>query len=356
MKTETAKLTTENMEYTEARWKRFLVSVCSVCSVVSILGAPLATADETIVFKTASATGENAAETGKKAAMELKAAFAGAAPKAVLVMDSFEDVASKRAMLGGVASVLPKEILFGGASYGGFTQRGSVNDDGVVLLGIGGDGVSVETALAENMGAAGLTMEKDLEKLTTALNRAGEKLAKQLPLDRGALMLLISDAHSPKNQLLLDGVQKVAGKKLPITGGSVNKNAGQNWVYFRGAAHTDSAIALLLTGSFKVTQTGRQAKTNEVVIETAREGSASLLKSAPAKPFAVIAFNCGGRKGKLKRLEDELEAIQTSLGKELPLFGTYCAGEYGPADISESKGDCTPCGRGWHVMFTVLAR
>ncbi|MBI5818199.1 MAG: FIST C-terminal domain-containing protein [Verrucomicrobia bacterium] len=314
-------------------------------------------ADDALIFKTASASGENAAEAGRKAATELKAAFGGAAPKAVLVMDSFEDVGAKKAMLGGVASVLPKEILFGGASYGGFTQRGSINDDGVVLLGIGGDGIGVEAALAENMGAAGLTMEKDLEKLTAALNGAGERLAKQLPgLDRGALLLLISDAHSPKNQLLLDGVQKVAGKKLPITGGSVNKNAGQNWVYFRGAAHTDSAIALLLTGPFKVTQTGRQAKTNEAVIETAREGSASVLKSAPAKPFAVLAFNCGGRKGKLKRLEDELEAIQTSMGKEMPLFGTYCAGEYGPADISESKGDCTPCGRGWHVMFTVLAR
>lgn len=314
-------------------------------------------ADDALIFKTASASGENAAEAGRKAATELKAAFGGATPKAVLVMDSFEDVGAKKAMLGGVASVLPREILFGGASYGGFTQRGSINDDGVVLLGIGGDGIGVEAALAENMGAAGLTMEKDLEKLTAALNRAGERLAKQLPgLDRGALMLLISDAHSPKNQLLLDGVQKVAGKKLPITGGSVNKNAGQNWVYFRGAAHTDSAIALLLTGPFKVTQTGRQAKTNEAVIETAREGSASVLKSAPAKPFAVLAFNCGGRKGKLKRLEDELEAIQTSMGKELPLFGTYCAGEYGPADISESKGDCTTCGRGWHVMFTVLAR
>ncbi len=356
MKTETAMLTTEYTEHTKTKWKRVLTSVFSVCSVVLFLSSPSATADEPVVFKTAAASGENAAETGKKAATELKAAFGGVAPKAVLVMDSFEDVAAKKAMLGGVASVLQKVILFGGASYGGFTQRGSVNDDGVVLLGIGGDGIGVEAALAEKMGAAGLTMEKDLEKLTATLNRAGEQLAKQLPLDRGVLMLLISDAHSPKNQLLLDGVQKVAGRKLPITGGSVNKNAGQNWVYFRGAAYTDSAIALLLTGSFKVTQTGRQAKTNEAVIETAREGSASLLKAAPAKPFAVLAFNCGGRKGKLKRLEDELEAIQTSLGKELPLFGTYCAGEYGPADISKSKGDCTSCGRGWHVMFTVLTR
>ena len=331
--------------------------VAAIMSLLVLCFGLAQAADEPVVLKTAAAAGENAAEAGKKAAEELKTAFGGAPPKAVLVMDSFEDLKAKQAMLRGVASVLPKEILFGGASYGGFTQRGSINDDGVVLLGIGGEGIGVEAVLAEKMGAAGLTMEKDLEKLTASLNRAGEQLAKQLPgIERGALLLLISDAHSPKNQLLLDGVQKVAGKKLPITGGSVNKNAGQNWVYFRGTAHTDSAIALLLTGPFKVTQTGRQAKTNEAVIETAREGSASVLKSAPAKPFAVLAFNCGGRKGKLKRLEDELEAIQTSLGKELPLFGTYCAGEYGPADIVESKGDCTPFGRGWHVMFTVLAR
>jgi hypothetical protein len=169
-------------------------------------------------------------------------------------------------------------------------------------------------------------------------------------------VLVISDAHSPKNQLLLDGVQKIAGRKLPITGGSVNKNAGQNWVYFRGTHHTDSVIALLLTGPFKVTQTGRQAKTNEAVIETAREGSAAALKAVPAKPFAVLAFNCAGRKGKLTRLEDELEAIQALIGKTLPLFGSYCAGEYGPADVSENNGDGTACGRGWHVMFTVLTK
>lgn len=308
------------------------------------------------VFKTAAATGDDPAETGKKAATGLKATFGDTTLKAVLVMDSFEDLENKQAMLDGVASVLPKEILFGGTSYGGFTQNGSIDYDGVMLLGIGGDGVNVTPALSGKMGAAGLTMENDLDKLTAALNQAGERLAGQLPdIASGNLLVLISDAHSPKNQLMLDGVQKVAGKKLPITGGSVNKNAGQNWVYFQGKAHTDSAIALLLTGSFQATQTGRQAKTNEAVIETASEGSTAVLKNAPAKPIALLAFNCGGRMGKLNRLEDELEAIQSAAGKDLPIFGAYCAGEYGPADLSDSAGDPTPCGRGWHVMFTVLA-
>jgi hypothetical protein len=312
-------------------------------------------AGDSLAFKTSSAIGEDPAATGKKAAAELKAAFGDTIIQAVLVMDSFEDLENKQAMLTGVASALPKEILFGGSSYGGFTQQGSIDYDGVVLLGIGGDDMTVAAALAEKMGAAGLTMENDLEKLTVALNEAGERLARQLPdPEQGNLLLLISDAHSPKNQLLLDGVQKAAGKKLQITGGSVNKNAGQNWVYFRGTAYTDSAIALLLRGPFHATQAGRQAKTNEAVIATARKGSAAALKDASAKPLAVLAFNCGGRKGKLNRLEDELEAIQTSIGKEAPLFGAYCAGEYGPADLSDSQGDCTPSGRGWHVMFTVL--
>ena len=307
------------------------------------------------VFKTAAATGDNPAATGRKAAAELKKAFGETALKAVLVMDSFEDLENKQAMLEGVAAALPKEILFGGTSYGGFTQKGAMDYDSVVLLGIGGEGVAVTPALAAKMGAAGLTMENNLEKLTAALKRAGERLAKQLPgLDRGSLLLLVSDAHSPKNQLLLDGVQKVAGRKLPITGGSVNKNAGQNWVYFRGKAYTDSAIALLLTGPFQATQTGRQAKTNEAVIQTASQGSAAALKDAPNEPLALLAFNCGGRMGKLNRLEDELEAIQASAGKEIPIFGAYCAGEYGPSDLSEDKGDATPCGSGWHVMFTAL--
>jgi len=307
------------------------------------------------VFMTAAATGDDPAAAGKKAAAELKTAFGETPLKAVLVMDSFEDLANKKAMLQGVASVLPKEILFGGTSYGGFTQKGSIDYDGVMLLGIGGEGLTVTPALAEKMGAAGLTMENDPDKLTSALGKAGERLAKQLPgIRKAGLLLLISDAHSPKNQLLLDGVQKVAGSKLPITGGSVNKNAGQNWVYFRGTPHTDSAIALLLSGPFQVTQTGRQAKTNDAVIQTASQGSAAVLKAAPARPLAMLAFNCGGRMGKLDRLEDELEAIQLSTGRELPLFGAYCAGEYGPADLSDSAGDTTPCGRGWHVMFTVL--
>ena len=73
------------------------------------------------------------------------------------------------------------------------------------------------------------------------------------------------------------------------------------------------------------------------------------------KPFAAIVFDCAGRKGKLNKLSDELAAIQKSVGRDLPLFGSYCAGEYGPADASDLESG-VPYGRGWHIMFTVLGK
>ena len=55
--------------------------------------------------------------------------------------------------------------------------------------------------------------------------------------------MLLADAHSPKNQFLVEGLQKVVGGEFPITGGSANKNAGQTFVYFQGKAYSDSAVA-----------------------------------------------------------------------------------------------------------------
>ena len=83
----------------------------------------------------------------------------------------------------------------------------------------------------------------------------------------------------------------------------------------------------MLSGDFNVSLAGRQAKENDKVISTAAEGVKEAIANLKGKPAAVLAFNCAGRRSKLKRLEDELEAIQKIIGKETPLFGCYCAGE-----------------------------
>jgi small ligand-binding sensory domain FIST len=89
---------------------------------------------------------------------------------------------------------------------------------------------------------------------------------------------------------------------------------------------------------------------------TAGEAFAGALANLNAKPIAAFAFNCAGRKGKLDNLEDELSAIQKEFGTQTPIFGTYCAGEIGPADISEKPQGVLSSGIGWHLMVTVLGR
>jgi len=207
---------------------------------LALYGAAYAQASAgAVVMRTAQAANENPFAAGKTAAQALKTAMGAAEIKGVFYAECFEDKANKEAVLKGIESVLGAGKVAGGAVYGSYTQGGVLTEDAVALLGIGGEGVSVTLALDETLGAAGVTIEKDKDKLTQALGTAGNRLAKKLGNTGDAsLLILLGDAHSPKNQLLLDGVQAVVGKKLPITGGSLNKNSGQNWLGFNGKLYT----------------------------------------------------------------------------------------------------------------------
>lgn len=317
---------------------------------------PAAKSGGEIVFQVASAEGEDPLAVGKEAATALKKKMGRVPLRAVFVSECFEDLEYKEKLLRGVCSMLPSDLVLGGATYGSFHQTGCSDYDAVSLLGIGGDGISVAAALVENMGASKLTFETDRELIEKRLRAAGAKLSSRLrKTQQDRLLVVLADAHSPKNQFLVEGVQEQMGPSFPITGGSANKNAGQTFVYFRGGAYRDSAVALLLSGEFQVSLSGRQAKDNDRVIRTAREGAAEALSKRRGKPIAALAFNCAGRRGKLKKMEDELVAIQEALGKELPLFGCYCAGEIGPVDTAEKRPDVLSGGVGWHVMFTIVA-
>lgn len=310
-----------------------------------------------VVLRVALAANEDAKAAGRAAAQSLVRAMEGVAPAVVIVSECFEDRENKQKLLEGVASVLPSEIIVGGATYGSFTQAGCSDADSVCLLGIGGPGVSVSAALVDQMGAAKLAYDQNKETVEQRLRDAGSRLAGQLRRgDQDRLLILVADAHSPKNQALVEGVQQVVGKTFPITGGCANKNAGQTFVYFRGRMHEDAAAAVMLSGDFRVAMSGRQAKENDKVISTAREGAAEARQKSTGQPLAVLAFNCAGRRSKLKKHQDELDAIQAALGSQLPLFGCYCAGEIGPVDPAERPNDAASGGVGWHVMFTILSR
>jgi len=329
--------------------------------VVSISAAEKAACAETgaVVFKVVMVEDEDEdpAAAGKAAAESLKQMMGEAPLKAVIVSECFEDREPKEKLLQGVCSVFPKEIVMGGATYGSFTQEGCTDFDSVSLLGIGGDGIGVSARLVTDMGTSKLTFEQDQELIKERLHTAGKDLASRLRRsDQDRLLILIPDAHAPKNQFLVEGVQQVLGREFPITGGCVNKNAGQTFVYFGGQMYEDAAIAVMLAGDFNVALSGRQANENEKVIATANQGAAEALQAAKGKPIAALAFNCAGRRSKLKSYEEELAAMQNALGKELPLFGCYCAGEIGPVDNPERPSDALSGGSGWHVMFTIIAR
>jgi small ligand-binding sensory domain FIST len=112
----------------------------------------------------------------------------------------------------------------------------------------------------------------------------------------------------------------------------------------------------MLSGDFRVALAGRKAMDNDQIISTAGEGVSKALADLNGKASAVLAFNCAGRRGKLRRAEDELAAIQSAIGTELPLFGCYCAGEIGPLDVTEKPEGVLSGGGGWHVMFTAIGR
>ena len=332
---------------------------CAVfAALVALTATPIPAAAGDVVMKIVMVEDEDEEPTaaGKAAAEKLVAAMGDVPLKAVVLSECFEDREYKEKLLAGLTSVLPAEKIFGGATYGSFTQDGCSDYDAVCLLGIGGDGIGVSARLVTEMGTAKLAFEKDQDLIRERLHAAGAKLASKLRRsDRDRLLVLIADAHSPKNQSLVEGVQKVLGKQFPITGGCANKNAGQTFVYFQGKMHEDSAVGLLLAGDFQVALSGRQANEGPKVIATAQEGAAEAMKKSQGKPVAVLAFNCAGRRSKLDDYDEELAAIQKAIGKDLPLFGCYCAGEIGPLD-SDQKSDALSGGSGWHVMFTVIGK
>ena len=278
-------------------------------------------------------------------------------PQAVILSECFEGAARKRQALSGVRSVFGSSVIFGAATYGSFTHAGCADRDSVALLGIYGEGVSVAAALERGLGTATLNDEKDQPEIQRRLRAAGARLASKLPRDASRkLLIVLADAHSPKDGPLVEGIQDIMTKDFPITGGSANKNAGQTYVYYQGQMYQDSAVAILLSGDFYTAMVGRQAKDNDQVIATAKAAAFEAMGSIKRNVFAVIAFDCAGRKGKLKNPDDEVQALKQVVPPEVPLFGCYCAGEIGPPDVPAQQPNAPSAGVGWHVMVTTLGR
>jgi len=318
----------------------------------------LAPATQDIRFASATCTLEDPFEAGQTAAQRAKAGVGDASVQAVVISECFEEATRKEKVLAGVCSVFDEALVFGSSTYGSFTQAGSVSDESACVMVIAGEDIAVESACQRELGTAMLNPADHEDQIRDLLLEAGASLAGKLSRSNACrLMIVIADAHSPKNGHLIEGMHSVVGADFPLIGGSANKNAGQAFVYYQGEMLADSAIALMLSGEFEVALAGSSAKTNDAVITTARQASARALEGLQDKgacPAAAFAFDCAGRKGKLDNVGDELTAIQESLGCDMPLFGSYNAGEIGPADVTDKKPDVLSSGVGWHIMVAVI--
>ena len=111
------------------RRKHFFLMMSLLVTGLILASAVAQGSDLDIVMKTASAEGDDPLETGRQAALTLKESLGSTSIHALILVDSFEDKEFKEKVVEGVASVFPKEKIFGGATYGIFTQEGSLDFD-----------------------------------------------------------------------------------------------------------------------------------------------------------------------------------------------------------------------------------
>jgi len=277
---------------------------------------------------------KDAAEAGAEAAAMAKKALDGDA-KVVLVFDGVTaKPEAKNEMLQGIASVFDSSLIYGCSAYAPITQ--DCNTGTVGVLAIGGD-VTVNAAVSGLEGGH----EACGTRIGDALRAAGKSDAS------GQLVVLVGSCHVNKNDALVKGVDAVLDDKVKIAGGAAS--AGE-FLYAKGKlVEEKSNLGLMLCGNFTCSFSAGDGKGLEGVISSARDACNNALGDAKDKAIAVLAFDCGGRRGSLGGdVPRELAAMKEAIG-DLPLFGFYGSGETGPKD-----NDSPPRGVGYHVIICAI--
>jgi hypothetical protein len=275
---------------------------------------------------------------GAEAATQAKAALGDTTPKLVLVFDGPKvEHKDKDEMLEGVASVFDRAIVYGCNGYAPLTQDG--NDGAVAVMAVGGD-VNVTVAAAEVEG-------KEDEHYVACGKQIGETLKQAAAVGEGKLLLLFGACHIPANDKLVDGVCSVLGEKFPIAGGA----AFQDVVYQQARPITGINLGILLTGDFQCGFAVKKDMSPQGLIDSAGEAFTEALGDAKEKAAVVFAFDCGGRRGKMKAdVPKELAAMKTAAG-DVPIFGFYGSGEIGCPD-----NDSAPCGVGYSISACAVSK
>jgi hypothetical protein len=280
-------------------------------------------------------TANEAKAAGEEAAKKAKATLGEAAPKLVLVHYSGPLMGKAAEVVEGVASVFPKDLIYGCGAYAALTQES--NDAPVAVLALGGD-VAVTAAVAATKGPKN---DADCGK------QIGEALKDAAAKGPGKVLVLFGACHIPRNDQVVKGVCGVLGDKFPIVGAA----AFQDDIFAKGERVKGSNVGILLTGAFTCGFGLKHDMSPEGLLTSARDAFKAAIGEKKDQVALVLAFDCGGRRGEMQKNKNsakELEAMKEAAGAA-PIFGFYGSGEMGCAGA-----DAAPKGVGYHIAACAI--
>lgn len=219
-------------------------------------------------------------------------------------------------LIAGVASEAHAGAVVVGCTTGGEITADGPTDGGVVVMALGGPGVSTAVRCADIVGGD--------------LRTAGEWAADALwdVEDRGhTVLLLLADGHEGDPRDIARGARASAGETVPLVGGCA---AGSNPVIF----HATSAETRL-GGAQVVGVAISSVEPLGVGVSEARspiDAAEQALASLNGPPVGVLAFGCAERRfatGPSGAL-DEIRLLERRVG--VPVAGFYAAGEFARAE------------------------
>ena len=290
---------------------------------------------------------EDAQVAGKDAATEAKTALGTAAPKIVLVFAARSQLTPQ--LVEGVAKIFDKALIYGCEGYssltpkGNFADRGHSISSGVSVMAIGGD-------VAFSAASAAVGKPADKADSARVFHENGKTLGAALKeawstAPAGRLIITFGNQHVGSNQPLVDGVAEMLGNEVKMVGAAAGGGGAKEII--RGEIVTETNIAILMTGNFKV----NTAAANGEEVQTADAAFKSVLSNGGDKAALIFVFDCGGRRGNMIKagtLVQEWQAMKTNAGT-IPFFGFYGGGEIG------HKTSDAPCqGVGAHIATAAV--
>ena len=282
-----------------------------------------------------------------EACSQAKAAIAPAAVKCLLLCDNFDG--QRAEVLKGACTIVPASVVHGVVTHAQFTNAAAPGGKSVAALAIGGEDAQVSAACVPNVRGRELECGAELGgKLKDAVEGA----------QAGKLLILVGDCHVPKNKPLTQGVQQALGKDLAIIGCSA-KTTKDVCVYSGGKQVAQGALAVLISGPFQIGLSagtvGWNKGTPDQICQSAGQTVDAAVKALGTTPDAIVAFDCGGRRGLLLKgrpsmADGELKAIRKVLAPDVPLLAMYGSGEIGHVD-----GKTPSEGVGYHIAVCAIA-